>query len=77
MNICVFGGGGPAGRFGPDFCSRARSQGHTVHTISHRDHPNCITANFGNTQDVVDKFQSVAAMVPLDLVLYNTTAATD
>jgi NAD(P)-dependent dehydrogenase (short-subunit alcohol dehydrogenase family) len=75
MNICVFGGGGPPGKFGPDFCSRARSQGHTVHTISHRDHPHSITADFGNTQDVVDKFQSVAAAVPLDLVLYNTTAA--
>lgn len=75
MNICVFGGGGSLGRFGPDFCQRATGDGHNVYTISHTDHPASITANFANTADVVHQFESVASKITLDLVIYNTTAS--
>jgi NAD(P)-dependent dehydrogenase (short-subunit alcohol dehydrogenase family) len=37
MNIVVFGGGEP-GKFGNDFCNLARSQGHNVFILSHRDY---------------------------------------
>jgi NAD(P)-dependent dehydrogenase (short-subunit alcohol dehydrogenase family) len=74
MNICVFGGGGEPGRFGPDFCDRARSQGHTVYTISHQAHDHSVVADFECTEDVVAKFTAVASTANLDLVVYNTTA---
>jgi NAD(P)-dependent dehydrogenase (short-subunit alcohol dehydrogenase family) len=74
MNICVFGGGGKTGHFGPDFCARARSQGHDVTVISHQAHDDCVVADFGQTQSVVNCFQKIATTKSLDLVLYNTTA---
>lgn len=35
MNICIFGGNSPVGRFGRDFTDRVRKDGHSVYVISH------------------------------------------
>jgi NAD(P)-dependent dehydrogenase (short-subunit alcohol dehydrogenase family) len=77
MNICVLGGGGPPGRFGPDFCARARSEGHTVKIISH-----CLHADYQTDHAVVDSTdpESVSATLVdlikplgnLDILLFNS-----
>jgi hypothetical protein len=37
MNIVVIGGGEP-GKFGNDFCIRAKREGHNVFILSHQDY---------------------------------------
>ena len=78
MNILVIGGGKP-GRFGKDFCDRARIDGHSVYVISHRDYgtgdPKQISADFNNPSSVVDAFRTVMHGVDhLDIMLYNSSA---
>jgi nucleoside-diphosphate-sugar epimerase len=55
MNIVVIGGGKP-GKFGNDFCNRARSEGHDVYVISHKDYgtndPKHIVADFDNPTSI-------------------------
>jgi NAD(P)-dependent dehydrogenase (short-subunit alcohol dehydrogenase family) len=79
MNILVIGGGGQPGRFGKDFCDRARVNGHSVYVISHRDYgtgdPKQISADFNNPSSVVDAFRTVMQGVDhLDIMLYNSSA---
>lgn len=75
MNICVFGGGGQQGKFGYDFCERARSQGHAVTVFSHRAQGDNIVVDYTDIKDVVSKFEAVLVKSPVDLVLYNSTAS--
>lgn len=79
MNILVIGGGGKPGRFGRDFCDRARLDGHSVYVISHRDYgtgdPKQISADFSNPSSVVNAFNTVMQEVNhLDIMLYNSSA---
>lgn len=77
MNICVIGGGGPKGKFGRDFCDRARAEGHNVYVLSHKDHNQGDVrhawADFGNVESVVDAFtQLVADIDCIDIFVYNS-----
>ena len=77
MNICVIGGGGPAGRFGRDFCDRARAEGHNVYVLSHQDYqqndPKQTWADFNNIDNVVTKFtQLISAVDHIDIFIYNS-----
>ena len=78
MNIVVVGGGKP-GKFGNDFCNRARSEGHDVYVISHKDYgtndPKHIVADFDNVNDFLDKFKNLTNhLEKIDLLLYNSNA---
>jgi len=78
MNIVVIGGGKP-GKFGNDFCNRARSEGHDVYVISHRDYgtndPKQIVADYNNVSDFLEKFKNLTNHLDkIDIVLYNTNA---
>ena len=79
MNILVVGGGGQSGRFGKDFCDRARQDGHSVYVISHKDYGSGdskqISADFNSPSSVVDAFKTVMQGVDhLDIMLYNSSA---
>jgi len=79
MNICVIGGGGVKGRFGRDFCDRARAEGHNVYVLSHKDYnlndPRHLWADFNNHNDVVAKFaQLIESIDHIDIFIYNTTS---
>lgn len=79
MNIVVIGGGTP-GHFGSDFCARARSQGHNLAQLSHKNH------NTGHPQDYYADCAHTTAMSlkaldrmtdcmgNIDLFLFNTVA---
>ena len=76
MNIVVIGGGSP-GKFGNDFCNRARSEGHDVYVISHRDYgtndPKQIVADFNNVDEFLVKFKNLTTHLDkIDVLLYNT-----
>jgi len=78
MNIVVIGGGQP-GKFGNDFCNRARSEGHDVYVISHKDYgtndPKHIVADFDNVNDFLSKFKNLTNhLEKIDLLLYNSNA---
>jgi NAD(P)-dependent dehydrogenase (short-subunit alcohol dehydrogenase family) len=77
MNICVIGGAGPKGKFGRDFCDRARDEGHAVYVLSHKDHgqgdPKQSWANFNSVESVVDMFtQLIADIDHIDIFVYNS-----
>jgi NAD(P)-dependent dehydrogenase (short-subunit alcohol dehydrogenase family) len=79
MNIVVIGGGEP-GKFGNDFCVRAKSEGHNVYILSHQDYgtqdPNHYHTDFSERQLVVDAFRTMTADVEnIDIFLYNTHTA--
>lgn len=79
MNIVVIGGGEP-GKFGNDFCLRAKSEGHNVYILSHQDYgtqdPNHHYAEFSERQLVVDEFRAMTASIDnIDIFLYNTHTA--
>jgi hypothetical protein len=76
MNIVVIGGGKP-GRFGNDFCNRARAEGHDVYVISNKNYgyndPRQIVANFTNVDEFLEKFKNlVKHLDKIDILLYNT-----
>jgi NAD(P)-dependent dehydrogenase (short-subunit alcohol dehydrogenase family) len=76
MNIVVIGGGQP-GKFGNDFCLRAREEGHNVLILSHKDYgkidPGHYWADFSERQSVVDAFRKLTADIDhIDIFLYNT-----
>ena len=79
MNIVVIGGGGSTGKFGRDFCDRARNEGHSVYVISHKDYSTGdakqISADFTDPASVVNAFNTVIRGVDhLDIMLYNSSA---
>jgi hypothetical protein len=76
MNIVVIGGGSP-GKFGNDFCNRARSEGHDVYVISHKDYgtndPKQVVADFSNEINVTQTFLNLTQSIDqIDLFLYNS-----
>lgn len=78
MNIVVIGGGKP-GKFGNDFCNRARSEGHDVYVISHKDYgtndPKHIVADFSNEDNIRQSFVTLTKdLDKIDLFLYNSNA---
>jgi len=78
MNIVVIGGGSP-GKFGNDFCNRARSEGHDVYVISHKDYgtndPKHVVADFSNEDNVKQTFLNLTKdLEKIDLFLYNSNA---
>ena len=81
MNICVIGGGGPTGKFGRDFCDRARDEGHNVYVLSHKNHKQTdhrqMWANFKNIENVLDTFKKLTADVEcIDIFIYNSSPGT-
>lgn len=68
MNIVVVGGGEP-GKFGNDFVCRSKTEGHIVHSISHRKRVGSVFANFTNIDDVISKLP----VDHIDILLYNTS----
>ena len=70
MNICVIGGGGPTGKFGRDFCDRARDEGHNVYVLSHKNHKQTdhrqMWANFKNIETNI--FQELSQLKQTRLV---------
>lgn len=80
MNIVVIGGGQP-GRFGNDFCNRARAEGHDVYVISHKDYgtndPKQIVADFANVEEFLEKFKNlINHLDKIDILLYNSSSHT-
>ena len=76
MNIVVIGGGEP-GKFGNDFCNRARSEGHRVFILSHKNYHNQDPlhhyADFTNPDVVVDAFNKLTKNIDqIDLFVFNT-----
>jgi len=77
MNICVIGGGGEPGRFGRDFCDRARSDGHNVYVLSHRpsaeNNSQHTWVSFDSVTGVVDAFEQLTAeLAHIDIFVYNS-----
>jgi hypothetical protein len=78
MNIVVIGGGKP-GKFGNDFCNRARNEGHNVYVISHKDYgtndPKHVVAPFNNVVDFLEAFKNLTKdLDTIDILLYNSNA---
>lgn len=78
MNIVVIGGGKP-GKFGNDFCNRARNEGHDVYVISHKDYgtndPKHIVADFNDSVKFLDSFKKLTEQLDnIDILLYNSNA---
>lgn len=77
MNILVIGGG-EYGKFGNDFVTKAREDGHRVLVLSHRrraDDPDQVIANFTSTNDIIEKVNFLCKSVDqIDIMLYNTSA---
>jgi nucleoside-diphosphate-sugar epimerase len=75
MNIVVIGGGTP-GKFGNDVVKLARSQGHRVLVLSHRnkgDDLDKLVTNFSNVDIVVNDFYELVNDIDnIDILLYNT-----
>jgi hypothetical protein len=79
MNILVLGGG-TKGKFGNDFVSKAKEEGHAVKVLSHIDHqyndPNYSWANYDDLDDVRIKIKDLVKDLPcIDLVLFNQNHA--
>jgi NAD(P)-dependent dehydrogenase (short-subunit alcohol dehydrogenase family) len=77
MNICVIGGGSKEGRFGRDFCDRARSDGHDVYVLSHRpsaeNNSRHTWADFDSVDAVVAAFKQLTAdLAHIDIFVYNS-----
>jgi NAD(P)-dependent dehydrogenase (short-subunit alcohol dehydrogenase family) len=80
MNIVVIGGGEP-GKFGNDFCLRARSEGHIVYILSHKDYNNQDPyhhyTDFKQSDLVVDAFRQLTRGIDnIDLFVFNTSSGT-
>ena len=76
MNIVVIGGG-KAGKFGNDFCVRARNDGHDVYIVSHVDHgtndPKHIVADFNNPNNFIHSYKQLTDhLEKIDILLYNS-----
>ena len=76
MNICVIGAGNK-GHFGNDFVNRARSEGHTVYTLSHTNHQDTHENHkwimFSNIDRVVDTYKNLIKDIDnIDIFLYNS-----
>jgi short-subunit dehydrogenase len=76
MNICVIGAG-TKGHFGNDFVNRARSEGHSVYTLSHMDHndnhENHKWVDFSSSDRVVDVYKELIKDIDnIDILLYNS-----
>jgi hypothetical protein len=76
MNIVVIGGGTP-GKFGNDFCNRAKSEGHDVYIMSHIDHgtndPKHIVANFNSPDIFLHYYKKlIQNLDTIDILLYNS-----
>jgi NAD(P)-dependent dehydrogenase (short-subunit alcohol dehydrogenase family) len=76
MNICVIGPGTP-GHFGNDFVKRAEADGHTVYTLSHKDHKdrqhNHKVFGFSNVDRLAVVYKELVKDVDnIDLLLYNS-----
>ena len=76
MNICVIGAG-VKGHFGNDFVNRARNDGHTVYTLSHKDYgdnePNHAWNNFSNSDQIVKVYNELTKDINnIDIFLYNS-----
>lgn len=79
MNIVVFGGGN-VGKFGSDFCIRARTEGHNVIIFSHKDN-----GTNDNKQYVINYYdmeetekvvkQVIDKLDTIDLVLFNQSGS--
>lgn len=77
MNIVVIGGGAEPGKFGTEFCARARREGHDVFVLSHKNHntndPRHFYTDFTERQLVVDTFRTMVSTIDrIDILLYNT-----
>lgn len=75
MNIVVVGGGQP-GKFGNDFCLRARREGHNVFILSHKNYnngdPQHLYADHSERQHVVEAFNELTKDIDnIDIFLYN------
>lgn len=75
MNIVVFGGGEP-GKFGNDFCTLAREQGHNVFILSHKDYatgdPQHSYTNVNDRQSVANDFNRLTQSIDhIDIFVYN------
>jgi len=75
MKICVFGPGNQPGRFGYDFCERARAAGHEVTAFSHLPHQGHVLIDYNDIAGTVEKFEQVITGQDTQLVLYNATCA--
>jgi len=78
MNICVIGAG-TKGHFGNDFVNRARSEGHSVYTLSHIDHKedqeNHKWVDFSVTNQVVNVYKELIKDIDnIDILLYNSVS---
>ena len=79
MNIVVIGGGRPQ-HFGNDLVLRARSEGHDVRVLSHKnymtDHPHDQHADFDHSNEpVIEQFHTLTQdLTHIDLLLYNTVS---
>jgi NAD(P)-dependent dehydrogenase (short-subunit alcohol dehydrogenase family) len=76
MNIVVIGGG-EEGKFGNDFCKRARSEGHRVLILSHKNYkngdPDHHYADFSCRWTVVHAFHKLTSQIDnIDLFVFNT-----
>lgn len=75
MNIIVFGGG-TVGKFGNDFCLRARQEGHNVIIFSHKDNGQGDTQQFVIDYRNIDSskkiFEQILNNLPcIDLIFFN------
>lgn len=80
MNIVVFGGGN-VGKFGNDFCLRARSEGHNVIIFSHKSNGTNDKQQYViNYYDMEETEKIIKQVVDeldtIDLVLFNQTGST-
>lgn len=76
MNICVIGAG-VKGHFGNDFVNRAKSEGHTVYTLSHMDYKedqsNHAWISFSNATLVSMAYTNLIKNIDnIDILLYNS-----
>jgi NAD(P)-dependent dehydrogenase (short-subunit alcohol dehydrogenase family) len=75
MNIVVVGGGQP-GKFGNDFCLRARQEGHNVFILSHKDYgtgdPQHLYADHSERQYMVEAFNKLTESIDnIDIFVFN------
>jgi len=78
MNICVIGAG-TKGHFGNDFVNRAKSEGHSVYTLSHINHnenqENHKWIEFSSADRVAYMYnQLIKDIDNIDIFLYNSVA---
>jgi len=74
MNIIVFGGG-KVGKFGHDFCLKARQEGHKVIIFSHKlngtNDPDQYVIDYNDLNQVADVFKVCDNLAQIDLVFFN------